>query len=34
MLAAWLVVGVVVFDLVIGGLVRAKGYQYTVTLKN
>ena len=31
MLAAWLVVGVVVFDLAIRGLVRAKGYQYTVT---
>jgi ABC-type bacteriocin/lantibiotic exporter with double-glycine peptidase domain len=31
MLAAWLVVGVVFFDLAIRGLVRAKGYQYTVT---
>ena len=31
MLAAWLVVGVVLFDLAIRGLVRAKGYQYTVT---
>ena len=31
MLAAWLVVGVVLFDLLIRGLVRAKGYKYTVT---
>ena len=31
MLAAWLVVGVVLFDLAIKGLVRSKGYQYTVT---